>query len=210
VTRSQYDRIGGLLIRTAEVDFGKRRHQRIVGADPESPETLGKTLVYSDFYTGSDETLYLYARHTADQQTFFPELNVFFQDLLDDGYRELSRVPFPVVFNLDGVPIQIDRVVPLTLSSKEMKQTKFFRMDLPFGAMSIEFGREVSSNLNELDIIDSGELVRAVSGPLIGCDFSLGTTYLPIFTKFHWAKKFLNANILRALMEQLAGSTTYA
>ena len=201
--RKEREVIGGLAVLKVEVDFPTRKHYRLIGADKGSPETFGTAIVYVDQYKRSPERVHTYARHSATSGDFFAELNVFFQSLLAEGsYNELKASTFPAYVNIGGGIKQESLSIPIDESSQSASEACFFRMDLAFGSMSIEFGASQVSNNNELDIAWSGEVLRSLDGPILACEFTRGDTYLPLFLRLHWAREYLGKSTLRSLVDE--------
>jgi hypothetical protein len=128
---------GDLLFSFLEIDLGRRQHRRTIGADPDSPETLGRTIFYSDEYSGkSRDTIYVYARHRFSPVTFFGEFNSFFDEMLSGDYGELRGTSFPMAFNIKGQVVVEEQRLPYLPDPSLVDDVRFFRIDLPFGPLT--------------------------------------------------------------------------
>ena len=195
-----------ILVYTAEVSLVGRTHRRVILAVSGDVAHQGKPLLYSDVYAGSgksDPETFVYARHKSSSLDFFAELNGFLEGVVMDN-PELRKRKFPVLLSLGRNTTKGELEIPFVLNKDMLKKASFFRLDLPFGAVTAEFGDPVCESGNQLDRMKDGQLIAGLESPLIGVDFTKGDLYKDLLLRVHWASKFIPRAILEEIINDLA------
>ena len=83
---------------------------------------------------------------------------------------------------------------------------RFFKISLPFGQLSIQFGDSViSDNDQASSCLEEHILTKAVETPTLGYESpEEAPPFLPLFTKLHWASDIISVDILEFLMNAYA------
>jgi hypothetical protein len=153
----------------AEVQLKNRLHKRIIAADPAHQETDGKPLLYADSYlAGEEPETFIYARHICSPGSFFQKLNSFVESILAE-YPELRNRKYPLMLSLKGRARIGELAMPYKIEEKIIQHTEFFRLDLPFGATTVEFLNGSITAENQQDrLVAGGVLPQQLEAPLAG------------------------------------------
>jgi hypothetical protein len=185
-----------------------RQHARIIGALETDKEIYGRTLLYCDtYFLASEPDVFVYARHRSSQTTFFNELDFFVDDLTRE-MPELRR-EFNVMFNISGKIVTGPAAFPIHPDEKFLSRIRFFRVDFPFGALTIEFGKNFAVD-DQVRAVNAGILSRKLDSPLIGCDMTEGPIFSKLLIRLHWASVHLDPRILENLIAQVAPNSVTA
>jgi hypothetical protein len=186
------------------VELKNRLHRRILAADAKFPQTFGKPLLYADTYPTNDEPeTYVYARHICSPQLFFDKLNLFLASITDDN-PELRNRNYPLLLAIKGKSRIGELPIPYKIQAKTVQHASFFRLDLPFGAMTVEFSkvqREAHDQLPALYL--SRKLPQQLEAPLVGFDFTDGSLYIPLLLAVHWAADYIPRSVLEAALGEI-------
>jgi hypothetical protein len=181
-----------------------RQHARIIGALEVQKELSGKTLLYADtYFLAAEPEVFVYARHKSAPGSFFDELNFFVEDLTRE-MPELRR-EFNLIFNISGKIVTGPRAFPIHPNEKFLNRIRFFRVDFPFGALTIEFGANYSAG-DQIELLKEGMLPRKSDSPLIGCDMTEGPIFSALLTRLHWAAGQIDRRILENLIAQVTAN----
>jgi hypothetical protein len=196
--------VDGFQYVVAETTVGRRQHRRVLGASKGVPGCYGKPLLYVDSYEiGSERESFVYTRHTCVPEEFFKRFNLFLEVLFEEA-PELRGRKFPVFLAINGKARMGEIPVPYTPDLKAIRRATFFRLDLPFGASTVEFGKPRISGGRELDELWEGhELSRGLESPLAGFDFTEGDLYKPLLLQIHWARDLVPLNVLEAIVGEI-------
>jgi hypothetical protein len=185
-----------------------RQHTRVIGALELEKDICGKTLLYADtYFLASEPEVFVYARHKSSPENFFNELDFFVEDLTR-GMPELRR-EFNLIFNISGKIVTGSGAFPIHPDRKFLNKIRFFRVDFPFGALTIEFGRENVAG-DQIELLNGGLLSRNLDSPLVGCDMTEGPVLSPLLTRLHWAAGRLDRRLLENLIAQVTPNTVSA
>jgi hypothetical protein len=158
-------------------------------------------LLYTDtYFLASEPEVFFYARHKSSPENFFNELNFFVDDLTRE-MPELRR-EFNLIFNISGKIGAGPRAFPIHPRQNFLSRIRFFRLDFPFGALTIEFGAGYSAG-DQIELLKEGMLSRKSDSPLIGCDMTEGPIFSPLLTRLHWEPDKLTAGFWRILLPKL-------
>jgi hypothetical protein len=196
---------------TAEVQLKNRLHRRILAADPEYKSTYGKPLFYADSYlSGDDPETFIYARHTCLPAAFFEQLSHFLTGIAAEN-PELRGKNYPLLL-ANGNDSRIEEVpIPFEIKEAAVQQVSFSRLDLPIGAMTIEFLEEKREGQDQLtSLSSSGELPQQLDAPLVGFDFTDGSLYTPLLLAVHWAADQVPHSVLEAALGEITPSSVPA
>ena len=79
------------------------------------------------------------------------------------------------------------------------------RLDLPFGAITVEFARNRSLCDVDLESLERRRVLpRALERPLAGFDFSQGDIYKPLLMATHWAANVIPNHVLEGIIGEAA------
>jgi hypothetical protein len=185
-----------------------RQHARIIGALEVEKELVGRTLLYADtYFLASEPEVFVYARHASTPEKFFNELDFFVEGLTSE-MPELRR-EFNLIFNISGKIVTGSAAFPIHPGEKFLNRIRFFRVDFPFGALSVEFGKECFAS-DQLDLLNEGLLPRNLDSPLVGCDMTDGPMFSALLTRLHWAAGRLDRRILESLIAQVTPNSVPA
>lgn len=204
--------VGHFLIYTAEVILVGRTHRRAILALSSDPRLSGKPLFYADAYVASrqrEPETFAYARHGCDNLSFFRKLNAFLEELVSE-YPEFRGRKFPTLLSLGDVSGHKELSIPFVLNDSVLKDATFLRLDLPFGALTVEFGKQAPEEGNQLEHMPLKELTSHLESPLIGVDFTNGDLYKSLLLDVHWAADFMPRNALEDIINDLAAAAIYA
>jgi hypothetical protein len=184
VTHQESVTQGDLTLTKAEAAIpGDRVHQRYIGeSSAKGVPITGKPVLYIDRY-GDEENqrIYAYARHIVSPKRFFELLN---------GHalknRDLLSVDIECWTDMTGELERSSIRLPLKKISISTKLT-FFRVALPGGGVSIEFGGEAIEQGNQLDLLRKGQIIRGLEAPLFAADFTRTTGAASLLAELHWA-----------------------
>lgn len=158
-------------------------------------------MLYTDtYFLASEPEVFFYARHKSSPENFFNELNFFVDDLTRE-MPELRR-EFNLIFNISGKIGADPRAFPIHPRQNFLSRIRFFRLDFPFGALTIEFGAGYSAG-DQIELLKEGMLSRKSDSPLIGCDMTEGPIFSPLLTRLHWATGQIDRRILENLIAQV-------
>lgn len=185
-----------------------RLHRRVIGGPQDGGDAAqraidGKPLLYFDTYLSNDKT-YIYARHRGTAKEFFSRL-----DSLIYEHTELREKRFPSYVTVKNEAFRISLAVPLiTLLTDDPEDSiRFFRISLPFGEMSIQFGDVRATEGNQwISCKQKHTLTKAVESPILGFQASAENRrlFVPLFTSLHWASRYIPDNILELLINEIA------
>jgi hypothetical protein len=185
-----------------------RQHARIIAAMEVDPEIYGQTILYSDTYSlAAEPDVFVYARHRCSQADFFNELDFFVENLTRE-MPELRR-EFNLMFNISGKIVTGSSRFPIHPDEKYLKNIRFFRVDFPFGALTVEFGK-VFRELDQVKTLTAGLLSRSLDSPLVGCDVTEGPILSKLLVRLHWASPYLDPSILEHLIAQVTPNSVTA
>jgi hypothetical protein len=204
--------VNHFLIYTAEAALVGRTHRRAILALSGDTRHLGKPLFYGDAYVASGQRepeTFVYARHRCDNWNFFIELNGFLEKMVSE-YPEFRRRKFPAMLCLGDRSGSRELPIPFVLNKQMLEEATFFRLDLPFGALTVEFGRQVPEEGNQLENMRLKQLTSRLESPLLGVDFTNGDLYKPLMLQVHWAADFIPRNALEDIINDLAATSIYA
>jgi hypothetical protein len=190
----------------AEVSVAGRHHKRVIAAQTGQVECDGRVILYSDTYTASSEPqTFVYARHNCTPVGFFCKLNEFLSATIEDN-SELRDREFPVLLSTNGKALIFAMPIPYSPSADVLEGTTFFRLDLPFGPITIEFGETRIPAGNQ--VVDMGRdgLTKELDGPLIAIDQTESNIYAPLFLSCHWASRLVPAEVLEVLLDEVTPS----
>jgi hypothetical protein len=121
---------------------------------------------------------------------------------------ELRR-EFNVMFNISGKIVAGPAAFPIHPDKKFLSRIRFFRVDFPFGALTIEFGEDFAED-DQVRTINAGIMSRKLDSPLIGCDMTEGPIFSKLLIRLHWASTHLDPSILENLIAQVAPNSVTA
>jgi len=185
-----------------------RLHRRVIGGPPNGGDAAqraidGKPLIYFDTYLTNDKT-YIYARHRATANEFLSRL-----DSLILEHTELREERFLTYITVKNETYRISLAVPLTtlLTDDPEDSIRFFKISLPFGEMSIQFGGVRATEDNQwIACKQKRTLTKAVESPILG--FQAGEEnrrlFVPLFTGLHWASRYIPGDILEFLINEVS------
>jgi len=194
-------------VRAESPQVKSRQHIRIIGG-MEWDEIGGQTLLYADSYTADEQEIFLYVRHKCSQETFFTELNFFTEDLMRE-MSELRNKKFNVIFNISGEILSDTLSFPIRPAPEFIENIRFFRVDFPFGALTIEFGKE-SHATDQLKLLQRSVLSSTLDAPLVGCDVTDGLIFSKLIVRLHWASDTVPPEVLETLIAQVAHNPVVA
>jgi hypothetical protein len=200
VTHHERVTYGDLTLVKAEAPMqGDHIHERYIGeSSAKNMPIVGKPLLYVDRY-GDDENerIYAYARHIVSPEQFFELLN-------DHALKnpELLSADIECWTNITGELERSSIRLPLQTIPISNKLT-FFRIALPGGGISIEFGSDVIEQENELDQLPNNQLIKDIEAPLFAADFTRMTRAASLLAEVHWAGAEV-AESIRFLVQQEA------
>jgi hypothetical protein len=201
--RFRRDEIDGYPYLTAETEplqegDVKREHLRIIG--DKQAGVAGHPIVYSDSYSSTrpDET-YVYARHRVDQVKFFASLDTFLEHLKSD-LHEMTAGPFRCVLGREGELDERQIALPFSRhADSNLKAIDFLRLSVPFGDMSVEFGKATSHD-DQLKLAGQNALAMKLESPLFGFDALASDLWVPFLAGIHWASGLIQPTILQRLI----------
>jgi hypothetical protein len=207
--RRRFSTVDGFSFFVAEPpQIQSRQHSRIIGALELEKELCGRTLLYADtYFLASEPEVFVYARHKAMPEEFFSELDFLVEDLTRE-MPELRR-EFNLMFNISGKIVTGSAAFPIHPDEKFLNRIRFFRVDFPFGALTIEFSKE-SVTGDQIQLLEAGLLPRRLDAPLIGCDMTDGPILSNLLTKLHWAAGRLDRRVLESLIAQVTPNSVPA
>lgn len=201
------DEVSYLLVETPVM--GTRQHRRMIGANPIQTSLYSRPLLYADSYPSSaDESNHVYCSHRVDSVEFFRILDSFLLDQLSD-FPEFRDRAFQLTISkagkLEELSVTLPFVPSLNLDQLPLvsEQIEFVRCYIPFGDVTVSFGRPNSSE-NELDCAQKGWLNASLETPLLGCDMTKSTILIPLMARLHWASGTLSESTLEHLIGQLS------
>ncbi len=190
----------------AETEAGKRQHRRVIGDSANIPDWSGRPILYVDTYDSGDEPeVFAYARHALSAVSFFAKLNEFLEVLVQEN-SELRNTSFPFLLAINGRARVGEATLPFQVDWKNIARTTFFRLDLPFGAFTVEFVQEklVAPGVNFRVLVKGGMLSRMIETPLVGFDFSASDLYKPLLISTHWAAELVPPEVLEGIVGEAA------
>lgn len=186
-----------------------RQHARIIGALEVDAEIYGQTILFFDnYFLSAEPDVFVYARHRCSQSDFFNELDFFVEDLTRE-MPELRRREFNLMFNISGKIVTGSSVFPIHPDEKYLKSIRFFRVDFPFGALTVEFGKAFRE-LDQVKTVAAGLLSRKLDSPLVGCDMTEGPIFSKLLARLHWASPYLGKSMLENLIAQVTPNSVTA
>lgn len=205
--RFRRDKTAGFSFLTAETAAlhegdVKREHLRIIGDIQAGIE--GRPIVYSDSYSssGPDEA-YVYARHRVDQSKFFANLDTFLEQLKSD-LHEIASGPFRCVVGREGELEEWQITWPFSrYAEMNLNTIDFLRMSVPFGDMSVEFGKTIIHD-DQLKHVEENALGKKLESPLFGFDALASDLWVPFLARIHWGAELIEPAILQRLIRMAA------
>jgi hypothetical protein len=185
----------------AEVPLKNRIHRRAIAFDQSHSSTYGRCLLYSDSYLGGEQSeTFVYARHKCSPRQFFEKLNVFLDAIVNEN-PELRGRKYPMLSSIGGKARIAESPIPVTVDLEIVDSITFFRLDLPFGANTVEFTiNPVAFNNIQGDSL----LPRQVDTPLAGFDFTESTLFQPLLLDVHWAAELVPHSLLEAALGEIS------
>jgi hypothetical protein len=198
--------VGFLVAEPPQQQF--RQHARIIAAMEVNPDICGQTILYSDtYFLAPEPDVFVYARHKCSPAAFFNELDFFVEELTRE-MPELRR-EFNLMFNISGKIVTGSSRFPIHPDEKYLNSVRFFRVDFPFGALTVEFGKTVRE-LDQVKAVTTGLLSKKVDSPLVGCDLTEGPIFSKLLIRLHWASQYLDPSILENLIAQVTPNSVTA
>jgi hypothetical protein len=118
---------------------------------------------------------------------------------------ELRNRKYPLLLSTNDRANVEESPIPYEVPQEALHTVIFFRLDLPFGATTIEFSKSIDEADGQLERLSAnGEMPQRLEAPLAAFDFTDGSLYKPLLLAVHWAAELIPASILEAALGEVS------